>query len=465
MAKCRLPAPLCVLQFPFFHGIVFMRTLSLAVVGHTNTGKTSLMRTLLRDSQFGEVKNAAATTRHVAQAALGDGTQTWLHLYDTPGLEDASGVLDWLEQHTSHQRDGIDRVQQFLSSDVAQHEFAQEAKVLRQMLASDAALYVVDAREPVLPKYKDELTILSWCAKPTMPVFNFTQGQDISAWQTMLARRGLHVMSQFDTVAFDFDGEMRLWEQLSTMLAQPESLQALSAFRRQEWQALDEQARLLLAQFLLDVAACTRQVEDGAQTANVLAQMQAAVREHEGSLQQQWFAMYRFYYSDFDRSSEQVLQAFRQDPFDAALLKEYGIRAGKGAAAGALIGLGVDALTLGTSLGMGATIGGLLGGLAGNWQTLSDKLQGIETLYLDAATLTLLATRNLDLLRVLQSRGHAATAPIVLHSVSAPWQVNQLPETLQKARMRPKWSALNADSDAHSVEKMLAAQTLLAALK
>ena len=46
-----------------------MQTLSLAVVGHTNTGKTSLMRTLLRDSRFGEVKNAAATTRHVAQAA------------------------------------------------------------------------------------------------------------------------------------------------------------------------------------------------------------------------------------------------------------------------------------------------------------------------------------------------------------------------------------------------------------
>lgn len=38
---------------------------SVAVVGHTNAGKTSLMRTLLRDSHFGNVANTAGTTRHV----------------------------------------------------------------------------------------------------------------------------------------------------------------------------------------------------------------------------------------------------------------------------------------------------------------------------------------------------------------------------------------------------------------
>ena len=67
------------------------QTLSLAVVGHTNTGKTSLLRTLLRDSGFGEVKNAPSTTRHVEEAAITDGADTLLYLYDTPGLEDAGG--------------------------------------------------------------------------------------------------------------------------------------------------------------------------------------------------------------------------------------------------------------------------------------------------------------------------------------------------------------------------------------
>ena len=442
-----------------------MQTLSLAVVGHTNTGKTSLMRTLLRDSRFGEVQNAAATTRHVAQAALGDGVETWLYLHDTPGLEDAGGVLDWLEENTSPQHEGIERLQQFLDSPAAQNEWAQEAKVLRQVLASDAALYVVDAREDVLPKYKDELTVLSWCAKPVMPVFNFIHGQNMDEWQTLLARRSLHVSSRFDTVAFDFSGEMVLWQQLATLLGQPPALSALTAFRQQEWQQLERQAYVLVAQFLVDAAACVRQFEDKSRTQAVLEEMQAAVAAHESSLHQQLFALYRFYYSDADIQGQQVLRAFRQNPFDAELLKDYGIRTGKAAATGALLGLGVDALTLGTSLGLGATIGGVLGGLAGNWQVLYDKIQGIETLMIDNATLTLLAARSLHLLQTLKSRGHAATNSVVLQDkVALPWKADALPKVLQQARLQPKWSALNPSYEPQSRKRQEAVEALAARL-
>ena len=442
-----------------------MQTLSLAVVGHTNTGKTSLMRTLLRDSRFGEVQNAAATTRHVAQAALGDGVETWLYLHDTPGLEDAGGVLDWLEENTSPQHEGIERLQQFLDSPAAQNEWAQEAKVLRQVLASDAALYVVDAREDVLPKYKDELTVLSWCAKPVMPVFNFIHGQNMDEWQTLLARRSLHVSSRFDTVAFDFSGEMVLWQQLATLLGQPPALLALTAFRQQEWRQLERQAYVLVVQFLLDAAACVRQFEDKSRTQAVLDEMQAAVAAHESSLHQQLFALYRFYYSDADIQGQQVLRAFRQNPFDAELLKDYGIRTGKAAATGALLGLGVDALTLGTSLGLGATIGGVLGGLAGNWQVLYDKIQGIETLMIDNATLTLLAARSLHLLQTLKSRGHAATNSVVLHEkVALPWKADALPKVLQQARLQPKWSALNPSYEPQSRKRQEAVEALAARL-
>lgn len=442
-----------------------MQTLSLAVVGHTNTGKTSLMRTLLRDSRFGEVQNAAATTRHVAQAALGDGVETWLYLHDTPGLEDAGGVLDWLEENTSPQHEGIERLQQFLDSAAAQNEWAQEAKVLRQVLASDAALYVVDAREDVLPKYKDELTVLSWCAKPVMPVFNFIHGQNMDEWQTLLARRSLHVSSRFDTVAFDFSGEMVLWQQLATLLGQPPALSALTAFREQEWRQLERQAYALVAQFLVDAAACVRQFEDKSRSQAVLEEMQAAVAAHESSLHQQLFALYRFYYSDADIQGQQVLRAFRQNPFDAELLKDYGIRTGKAAATGALLGLGVDALTLGTSLGLGATIGGVLGGLAGNWQVLYDKIQGIETLMIDNATLTLLAARSLHLLQTLKSRGHAATNSVVLQDkVALPWKADALPKVLQQARLQPKWSALNPSYEPQSRKRQEAVEALAARL-
>ena len=46
------------------------KPLRVAVVGHTNTGKTSLLRTLMRDVAFGEVSDHPATTRHVEGATL-----------------------------------------------------------------------------------------------------------------------------------------------------------------------------------------------------------------------------------------------------------------------------------------------------------------------------------------------------------------------------------------------------------
>lgn len=415
--------------------------LNLAVVGHTNTGKTSLMRTLLRDTQFGEVKNAAATTRHVEVAQIGD----WVQLYDTPGLEDAGGVLDWLEDNTSSQTDGIERIELFLNSPAASNEFSQEAKVLRQLLNSDMALYVVDAREPVLPKYKDELQILSWCAKPIMPVFNFVHDVDLSEWNAMLARRSLHVSSSFDTVAFDFAGEMQLWDNLATMLPNRQLLDNLIATRQQEWQQLNQQAHEMIAHFLLDVAAFRQQFSDKNQLNAVVETMHSTVRQFERATQQQLLSLYRFYQSEL-RSEDWALQAFQRDPFDAALLKEYGIRTTKGAATGALIGLGFDVLTAGLSLGMGTAVGSVVGGALTNWRTLSDKLTGVQTLYIDAQTLTVLAARLLNLLAVLQSRGHAAQSELHIQAAVSPWQADKLPEMLRKARLHTKWSVLNGAS-------------------
>lgn len=417
--------------------------LSLAVVGHTNTGKTSLLRTLLRDGAFGEVADAPSTTRHVERSAVSDGPDTLVYLYDTPGLEDAGGLLDWLESHTPSRLDGIERLQLFLDSPEAAADFNQEAKVLRQLLQSDMALYVVDAREPVLNKYKDELTVLSWCAKPVMPVFNFVGGQDLSAWTTMLARRNLHVYSGFDTVAFDFEGEIRLWDNLATMLPERAVLDRLTAMRRREWLQLDGEAKREIAGFLLDVAAYRQETEADGASDGILQTMQAEVRQLERQLQQRLLQIYRFYQSGVD-TAEWALKAFRQDPFDRDLLVQYGIRTGTGAATGALIGMGVDMVTLGGSLGLGAAIGGIIGGVLPNVQDISDKISGRQILRIDAETITLLAARAMDLLDALQKRGHAAQTPVRLQKNGrTPWQPSTMPSELNKARRQWKWSSLN----------------------
>ena len=454
--------------------------LKLAVVGHTNTGKTSILRTLLRDVYFGEVKNEAATTRHVEQAQLTDSQtgEVLVALYDTPGLEDASGLMDWLEDNTASRRDGIERLQQFLAADVAQaadsgvldsddslYDYSQEAKVIRQLLTSDMAIYVVDAREPVLGKYKDELAILSWAAIPVMPVFNFTDSQsaNIDDWQTMLARRNLHISTRFDSVAFEFEDEMRLWKNLATMLTHSEMLEQLMQRRTEDWAQLYDEAHIIIADFLLNVAAFVREINEDDDPMPVLQQMQEAVRQSERAMQHNLLNLYKFY-DNAVAATPLELQAYQQDPFDPELLKSYGIRTTSGAAAGALLGLGIDAAALGTTLGLGAAIGGIAGGLLSNTSSIADRITGVKRLYIDPATLTLLATRALDLLTALRHRGHAATDATQLlyqgdkdgveisSTISANednnsitvWSANKLPSELKKARGKPQWSSLSS---------------------
>lgn len=446
--------------------------LKLAVVGHTNTGKTSLLRTLLRDVYFGEVKNEAATTRHVEQAKLIDSQtgEVLVKLYDTPGLEDASGLMDWLEDNTASRRDGIERLQQFLASDIAKggeainsnEDYSQEAKVVRQLLASDMAIYVVDAREPALGKYKDELAILSWAAIPVMPVFNFTESQDanIDEWQTMLARRNLHISTRFDSVAFEFEDEMRLWQNLATMLTHSEMLEQLMARRTEDWAQLYDEANIIIADFLLNVAAFVREISEDDDPMPVLEQMQEAVRQSERTMQHNLLNLYKFY-DNAVAATPLELQAYQQDPFDPELLKSYGIRTTSGAAAGALLGLGIDAAALGTTLGLGAAIGGIAGGLLSNTSSIADRVTGVKRLYIDPATLTLLATRAIDLLTALRHRGHAATDATQLiyngaktntetaistdkDNLVTPWPAHKLPSELKKARGKPQWSSLSS---------------------
>ncbi len=429
--------------------------LNLAVVGHTNTGKTSILRTLLRDKYFGEVKNATATTRHVERAIITDNNNEneLVYLFDTPGLEDATGVMDWLADNTSSRKDGIERLQRFLNYQSADNsnDFSQEQKVIRQLLASDIAVYVIDAREPVLSKYRDELAILSWSAVPVMPVFNFIGAKNnyIEQWQTMLARQNLHISSQFDSVAFEFNDEMQLWQNLSTLLKQDKRLNQLIDYRQENWHHLFEEATIIIADFLLNVTSFTKVIDEEDDPEPVLKNMQTVVRQAERNMHQDLLNLYKFY-DDEVATTSLSLQEYEQNPFNSELLKRYGIRTTSGATVGALLGMGIDVATFGTTMGLGTAFGGFLGGLLPNSGKIIDIVKGKKQLQIDPATITLLATRALEVLAILRHRGHASQE----HNITdenienapnplMPWSANKLPQELIQARTKPEWSSLD----------------------
>ncbi|MCK4874089.1 MAG: GTPase/DUF3482 domain-containing protein [Phycisphaerales bacterium] len=438
--------------------------LRIAVVGHTNTGKTSLLRTVMRDVSFGEVSDHPAVTRHVEGAAvvLGSdgGSGRRVEWYDTPGLEDSISLLDLLETMRAGRRvEGIDLIQRFLDKPESHDRFAQEAKALRQVLTSDVALYIIDARDRVLGKHRDELSILAYCARPIVPVLNFVAAEDARTkeWREQLSRAAMHAVAEFDTVAFDAASEQRLLEKMRTLLdSHGELLTELIEDRR------DERARLIaatgnvIAELLVDAASHVRTAptENRRERDAALDAFRKVVVEREQACIAALLELHRFRADDCDASALPIEDGrWGVDLFSPAAMRQFGIQATGGAAAGAMVGLTLDVMLAGLSLGTGTLIGAAAGAMLGvgrsHGRQMIKRARGMTEVHCDNATLALLAARQVTLAAALLRRGHASVTPMHLADAPAKQVITDshgLVSHLDAARLFPGWSKLSGAS-------------------
>ncbi|MBB4212458.1 50S ribosome-binding GTPase [Rhodothalassium salexigens DSM 2132] len=439
------------------------QAINVAVVGHTNVGKTSLMRTLTRQRGFGAVSIRPATTRHVEMAELSVPGSLPVRLYDTPGLEDSSGLLAYLDDlRTRTGFDWIDAIDRFVAEATDDHHpFAQEAKSLAQVRRSDAALYVVDVRDPVRARHRDELEILGRCAVPVLPVLNFIADPDaqIDHWREQLARVNMHALVAFDTVVYDAAGEAALYDKIAALA---DRFAAPLARLRDDLAARRAQVRrasaVEVAEMLVDAAGAQagyaldqRQAQSDAE-----ADLKARVRQREAQCVERLLDLHGFGADDVRLSDFAISHGrWDQDIFDPQTLAQYGVSASKAAATGAGVGVAIDVLAGGMTLGGAAATGAALGFLYDTARTYGGRLQARlrreVRLRVDDATLQGLAARQMQLLAALLKRGHGAIAPAATETL-APGEatVRQLGRQARRARSTPDWSALNRPGGATS---------------
>jgi len=424
--------------------------INVAVVGHTNAGKTSLIRTLLRDEQFGKVDDAAGTTRYVEKTAIFAGENKVLNLFDTPGFEDSSALLMSLEalSKTLHVSLPADLLHTFITRADDYPDFAQETKVLRQSVNSDVLLYMIDVREPLLGKYRDEVEILSMTGKPILPVFNFIadNSESLKRWREQMARFNLHAALEFDTVAFDFEAEKRLYQKLQSLLEQRyDELQTLIDYRQEVWTNLNHAAAQRIFQLLTEVACYRREVEGkGGFSDKDISSMQDFVRQSEQLALQDLLTIFAFTQVDIELQQLPVSNGeWELDIFSPRMLKDFGLSAGATVLSGAATGAGIDLMVGGMSLGAATMLGAALGaGLATVrrfQQELTAVLRGHKWLCVDDNTISLLYLRQRKLLHTLTRRGHAARNKLQLfdeaaHSLPGRWY-----KVLKMLRQHPQW--------------------------
>lgn len=426
--------------------------LRIAIVGHTNAGKTSLLRTLTRQVDFGEVSDRPGTTRHAEAIDLRLDGAVAVRFIDTPGLEDSVALLEYLNTLEADSRP--ERVRAFLRGPEASRSFEQEAKVLRALIEqADAAMIVIDTREPVLPKYRAEIEILSWCAKPIMPVLNFVRylNTRLDDWHQVLLESGLHARVEFDVVAPFNGSERQLYSDLATLL--PARRQQLNGIV----DALTLQARerrlaacRVVASTLIDVAAMRRalpaeEFEDEVRQKAFVRAFQDDVRRHARRAVDELLAVFAFRPDDAELAEmPQLGGRWEDDLFNPELLKEAGKRLGLGAMIGAGLGVVADVAMAGLSLGAATTLGATIGGAASGgwrplWRKLENRLAGVQELTVEDPVLLLLADHLLDLARALEQRGHAAQDKLRVADERVDEGLRGVVRALGTARGHPDW--------------------------
>ncbi|MEX1166065.1 MAG: GTPase/DUF3482 domain-containing protein [Hydrogenophaga sp.] len=429
--------------------------IQLAVVGHTNAGKTSLLRTLTRRVNFGDVSDRPGTTRHVEAIGLDVDGRTVVRYFDTPGLEDSVALQHHLKQ-MSETLTPPQRVAALLEGPEARGVFEQEAKVLRQMLATDAAIYVIDCREPVLPKYKSEIEVLNACARPIMPVLNFVRSEHSREpeWREVLAAYGLHAAVLFDAVAPFVGAERQLYEDLSVLMRQHKgTLQTvLDDIDRQATERRAASAQRV-ADTLISAVAMRREIE-----AHTLSDEKAKARavtsfrrELVDSVRQCVDDLLLMHGFEKDDAQLDVMPwtsgRWESDLFNPETLASVGRLLGKGAVAGAAVGFTLDLALAGLSLGAATALGAAIGGALGqSWgqapRKIRNRFLGVEELTLDSGVLIVLVDSLVNLCLVLQARGHAAQDTIALRlapSSSYRKALLAVLVPLEQARAHPEW--------------------------
>jgi hypothetical protein len=365
-------------------------TVALSLISHTNVGKTTLARTLLR-REIGEVRDAAHVTLEAKRHTLieaPDGAR--LELWDTPGLGDSVRLAKRLAGRSNP-------IGWFLSEvwdRFRDRAFWSSQRALRNILdEADVVLYLANAAEaPQDVGYLDaELDVLALLGKPVVVLLNQMgppkppddEAAEVARWRER-TRRAACVRGVLALDAF-----ARCWVQEDTLFEAVEAALAparRAAFKtlRSAWRARNLATWRAAMQALacrVERAALDREVVKPEGWTGRLRQIGAALGlRGEGTLTAQEYAMQSLAErldTDIRASTDRLialhdLEGRAGEVVLARLTEHYAVRApvseGKaalwgGVVTGALAGLKADLASGGLTMGAGLLAGGVLGAL------------------------------------------------------------------------------------------------------
>ncbi len=348
----------------------------LAVVGHPNKGKSSLVATLAEDDSVG-IGPTPGTTLRTRDYPMRVGDRLLYTLVDTPGFQRARRVLGWLEERAAAEgATAADRprlVADFVAEPGHAERFPDECELLRPLVDGAGILYVVDGGVPYGPEYEAEMEVLRWTGRPSLAVVNPIGRRDhVAGWEAALGQF-FRVVRVIDALHADFDTRRQLllaFGELETAWRAPidEAVTALDAAR----EGRRRETALELAHFVADGLALAAErklgpIDDPAPYETELeAEYRLALERMETAHRTR---VQRLHGHRELEATSVALELLDRDLFAEDTWLAFGLRrrdlVAVAAVGGAATGGVIDAAVGGASFLLGTAIGGALGGVLG----------------------------------------------------------------------------------------------------
>jgi len=355
--------------------------ITISIISHTNIGKTTLVRTLLRRDVGKVLDQAHVTDQNEKFTWLETDDGARLHLWDTPGFGNSVQLLKLLQRQEHPIGWMIAHVWDRFK-DRALWCSQQALKNVRE--EADVVLYLVNALEnqALAGGYiKPEMELLDWLQKPVLVILN-QMGVEGGARERAASERDWHdALKPYSVVqgVLSLDSFSRCWMHEGVLLEQVQSLlptvsHSTMARLTDSWRAQNIEVFKKSIDRLAQVLA--RAVCDGEEVSKTGQLKKMKIKRAAQELGHRLENDIRLAMQDLiewhglEGEAAIKIQSQLQDvtaPIEASAIEEALGRAALGgfggAAAGTAAGAAIDAATGGMSLGFFALTGAFLGAL------------------------------------------------------------------------------------------------------
>ncbi len=192
-------------------------TPAFAVVGKINMGKSSVLSTLLEidNDKIVRVSNTAGETTRCQVLPLEFDGREMLRFIDTPGFSRAVEAMRAIQDLHGTGTPDLATVREFVTSQLEQGEFEDEARLLQPVVEGAGVLYVIDPSKPIRDTFVAEMEILRWTGRPRMALLNEKAENEerLQEWRTRLGSY-FNLVRTFNAHHAQFDERRRLLKSL-----------------------------------------------------------------------------------------------------------------------------------------------------------------------------------------------------------------------------------------------------------